>query len=109
MDRKYPGQFTIKRKVFLEPRLHLVDDVFGYNSLYPLIFHLIPANAPELQDVLTKLKDPEVIDCLSLQVTLVQEVWTEFGLRSLSAKSRYYAARNTEHDPPYWRGYIWIN
>ena len=35
------------------------------------------------------------------------KIWTKYGLRSLSMEDPLYNARNTEHDPPYWRGQIW--
>jgi mannosyl-oligosaccharide glucosidase len=36
-------------------------------------------------------------------------VWTPHGVRSLSAHSTLYGARNTRDDAPYWRGAIWVN
>ncbi|CAI5449380.1 unnamed protein product [Caenorhabditis angaria] len=73
-----------------------VTNVYGYNSLYPLMLRLIPADSKHLKATLDKIRDPKLL-------------WTKFGLRSVSKTSPYYQARNTEHDPPYWRGYIWIN
>lgn len=91
-----PGQFVFERSIINEPKLGLVDDVFGYNSLFPLMLRLLPPDSKGLGETLAKLPDPELL-------------WTKYGLRSISRSSPYYAARNTEHDPPYWRGHIWIN
>ncbi|KAK6747508.1 hypothetical protein RB195_000608 [Necator americanus] len=91
-----PGQYVVERSVVNKPRLGFVEDVFGYNSLFPLMLRLIPHESEQLGHILDKLADPELL-------------WTKYGLRSLSRTSPYYAARNTEHDPPYWRGYIWVN
>ncbi|OQR71857.1 mannosyl-oligosaccharide glucosidase-like [Tropilaelaps mercedesae] len=71
-------------------------DQLGYVSLFPLIMHLLDADSPQLGQVLAALDDRNLL-------------WTDFGLRSLSKSSKLYDARNTEHDPPYWRGNIWIN
>ena len=51
---------------------------------------------PLLKRHLRLIQDPELL-------------WTEFGLRSLSKSSVFYQVWNTMHDPPYWRGAIWIN
>ncbi|KAK5967203.1 hypothetical protein GCK32_000216 [Trichostrongylus colubriformis] len=91
-----PEQYVFERSVAREPKLGFVDDVFGYNSLYPLMLRLLPPESDALVHTLASIVDPELI-------------WTNYGLRSISQRSPYYAARNTEHDPPYWRGYIWIN
>lgn len=69
---------------------------FGYVSLFPLFLHLIPATDPLLKKQLELLEDPELL-------------WTDYGLRSLSKASKFYQKHNTEHDPPYWRGAIWVN
>lgn len=43
-----------------KPRLGFVEDVFGYNSLFPLMLRLIPHEAEQLGHTLDKLVDPEV-------------------------------------------------
>ena len=77
------------------PKLQFVDHK-GYVSLFPLALKLIPKDAPELASYLDIIKDPN-------------ELWSDFGLRSLSKSSSMYGVKNTWQDPPYWRGPIWIN
>ena len=67
----------------------------SYVSLFPLLMRLLPADSPQL--------------ALQLQHLKAGGMWTPFGLRSLSLSSSLYGKWNTEHDPPYWRGPIWIN
>ncbi|KIH63605.1 mannosyl oligosaccharide glucosidase [Ancylostoma duodenale] len=49
-----PGQSVVNK-----PRLGFVEDVFGYNSLFPLMLRLIPHEAEHLGHTLDKLVDPE--------------------------------------------------
>ncbi|KAK6035063.1 hypothetical protein COOONC_27433 [Cooperia oncophora] len=91
-----PDRYVFERSVFAPKILGFVDDVFGYNSLFPFMLRLLPPESETLYHTLARIVDPEFL-------------WTQYGLRSIARTSPYYAARNTEHDPPYWRGYIWIN
>lgn len=84
------------RIVLQDPSLSFVDSTFGYVSLFPFLLEILPPDSPELGHIFKDLKKPELL-------------WTSFGLRSLSTTSPLYQKRNTEHDPPYWRGAIWMN
>ncbi|XP_058808158.1 uncharacterized protein LOC131673840 isoform X1 [Phymastichus coffea] len=84
------------RVVLEKPVNRFVDSSFGYVSLFPLILKVIDPSSIQLQMVLEDLKKPELL-------------WTKYGLRSLAKNSPIYMKRNTEHDPPYWRGAIWMN
>ncbi|KFM56880.1 hypothetical protein X975_00693, partial [Stegodyphus mimosarum] len=78
-----------------DPVLRFVDN-FGYVSLFPFLLKIIDPINPKLNKILNDLKNPRLL-------------WTNYGLRSLAKSTPYYMKYNTEHDPPYWRGAIWIN
>ncbi|KAL8849393.1 MAG: hypothetical protein Q9221_005631 [Calogaya cf. arnoldii] len=63
----------------------------GYVSLLPFCLGLMDPINPHLKAVLELINDPV-------------ELWSPFGVRSLSAKDKYYG---TEED--YWRGPVWMN
>lgn len=91
-----PQNLEMVRVTLKNPEYRLVDSSFGYVSLFPFLLKLLNPDSPKLNKTLNDIRNPNLI-------------WTNFGLRSLSKTSPLYMKRNTEHDPPYWRGQIWIN
>jgi len=91
-QRPYTKVVRVERK---KPTPQFVN-AYGYVSLFPFLLQLLPPDSQQLNQVLQDLKNEDAI-------------WTDFGLRSLSKRDPLYKKRNTEHDPPYWRGQIWIN
>ena len=63
----------------------------GYVSLFPFMTGLLPADSPRLGAILNLISDPE-------------ELWSDFGIRSLSKKDEFYGT-----DENYWRSPIWVN
>lgn len=78
-----------------KPRLRFVPH-FGYVSLFPFIIKIIPSDSPILEKHLNLIRDEKLL-------------WTGYGLRSLATTSSIYMKHNTEHDPPYWRGPVWVS
>lgn len=78
------------------PEYKFVDSAFGYVSLFPFLMEILTPDSPYLEKILHNIHDPEIL-------------WSNYGLRSLSKQSPMYMKRNTDDDPPYWRGQIWIN
>uniref|UniRef100_A0A8C4UL00 Mannosyl-oligosaccharide glucosidase n=1 Tax=Falco tinnunculus TaxID=100819 RepID=A0A8C4UL00_FALTI len=90
-----PAAPQLVREVREAPRLRFVG-ALGYVSLFPLLLQLLRPDSPRLPAVLAAMRSE-------------QQLWTPFGLRSLARDSPLYMQRNTQHDPPYWRGSIWVN
>lgn len=63
----------------------------GYISLFPFLVGLMSPEHPHLEAVLDLIRDPD-------------ELWSPYGLRSLSPKDKYYGTHEN-----YWRSPIWIN
>jgi len=91
-----PGNQPEKVRVVLQKPEYGFVNSYGYVSLFPLILEILQPTSPNLATIIKKLEDPKLL-------------WSNYGLRSLAANSPAYKARNTEHDPPYWRGPVWIN
>lgn len=81
------------------PKWRFVDSHIGYNALFPMFFRLVK-NSGRLNAIL------DLIEGTNNYSGLLTE---KCGLRSLSKSSPLYKQRNTMHDPPYWRGTVWIN
>ena len=91
----HPEEPGLKRCVNGSPR-HRFVDAFGYVSLFPIMLTIIEPESPKLEILLDKISDRN-------------RLCSGAGLRSLSKSSWFFKKRNTEHDPPYWRGAIWMN
>lgn len=92
---QHPPDLPKVRVTLSEPTAQFVN-AFGYVSLFPFLLKIVKPDSPKLYKLMTDLRDPGLL-------------WTDYGLRSLARSSRLYNRFNTEHDPPYWRGSIWIN
>ena len=63
----------------------------GYISIFPFMTGMLAPDSPRMKPILDLIQDPE-------------ELWSEYGIRSLSTKSEFY---HTDED--YWRSPIWMN
>ena len=91
-QRPYTRMVRVERQ---KPSLQFVN-AYGYVSLFPFLLQILPPQSQQLRQILQDLRGEDAL-------------WTNYGLRSLSKRDPIYKKRNTEHDPPYWRGQIWIN
>ncbi|XP_015781560.1 mannosyl-oligosaccharide glucosidase-like [Tetranychus urticae] len=86
----------LPKRIVLEKPIYQCVPELGYISLFPMLLNLLDPDNPRLDAILSAVENTD-------------HLWSPFGLRSISTKSRYYLKWNTFTDPPYWRGPIWIN
>ncbi|CAG7918084.1 unnamed protein product [Penicillium olsonii] len=63
----------------------------GYITIFPFLTGMLGPDSPRLKAVLDLIGDPE-------------ELWSDYGIRSLSKKDKFY-----DTDENYWRSPVWIN
>ncbi|KAL1987153.1 hypothetical protein VTN96DRAFT_4759 [Rasamsonia emersonii] len=63
----------------------------GYISIFPFLTGIVGPDSPRLKPILDLIRDPE-------------ELWTDYGIRSLSKKDPFYGTAEN-----YWRSPIWMN
>ena len=63
----------------------------GYISLMPFLTGMLGPDSPRLKAILDLIADPE-------------ELWSDYGIRSLSKKDEFYGTAEN-----YWRSPIWVN
>ncbi|CAG8386505.1 unnamed protein product [Penicillium salamii] len=63
----------------------------GYITIFPFLTGMLSPDSPRLKAVLDLIGDPE-------------ELWSDYGIRSLSKKDKFY-----DTDENYWRSPVWIN
>ena len=63
----------------------------GYISIFPFLTGLLPPDSPRLEPILDLISDPD-------------ELWSDYGIRSLSQQDEFYGT-----DENYWRSPVWIN
>lgn len=89
LDPRSGEEMTRTRRVPFNMTLQHVPRM-GYVSLFPLLLTLIPPESDTLPAVLDVLEDST-------------QLWSPYGVRSLSSKDVYYNRNNAQHDTPYWR------
>lgn len=63
----------------------------GYISIIPFLTGMVGPNSPRLKPILDLIRDPK-------------ELWSDYGIRSLSKKDEFYGTAEN-----YWRSPVWIN
>ncbi|KAL2786829.1 glycoside hydrolase [Aspergillus keveii] len=63
----------------------------GYVSLMPFLTGMVNPDSPRLEAILDLIEDPE-------------ELWSDYGIRSLSKQDEFYGTAEN-----YWRSPVWIN